>query len=210
MKARWKQLALGALACAIAFNSSAQDTDSLQTDGAWVLRFGAHVVDPTSDNGHLAGAKTSVGSSMRPTFSIEYMLTPQWGFEALAALPFKHTLRLNGQRAATVRQLPPVLGVNYHFLAGAAVSPFVGLGVNYTHFYDANGVGPLSGTHVVAKDSWGAAAHGGIDFRLSERWILTADVRWIDIRSKIHVDGADVGKAKIDPLVYGLSVGWRF
>jgi outer membrane protein len=205
MKMQWKQLALGVLACAIAVNSSAQDADT-----PWVLRFGAHIVDPTSNNGYLAGAKTSVSSSTRPTFSIEYMLTPQWGFEALAALPFQHTLRLNGQRAATVKQLPPVLGVNYHFLAGSAVSPFVGLGVNYTHFYDANGVGPLFGAHVVAKDSWGAAAHGGVDFRLSERWVLTADVRWMDIRSKVRVNGAYVGTTKIDPLAYGLSVGWRF
>ena len=205
MKTQWKQLALGVLACAIAVNSSAQDADT-----PWVLRFGAHIVDPTSNNGYLAGAKTSISSSTRPTFSIEYMLTPQWGFEALAALPFQHTLRLNGQRAATVKQLPPVLGVNYHFLAGAAVSPFLGLGVNYTHFYDVNGVGPLFGAHVAAKDSWGAAAHGGIDFRLSERWILTADVRWMDIRSKVHVDGAYVGTAKVDPLAYGLSVGRRF
>lgn len=138
------------------------------------------------------------------------MLTPQLGFEALAALPFQHTLRLNGQNAATVKQLPPVLGVNYHFLAGSVVSPFVGLGVNYTHFYDAHGDGPLFGTHVVAKDSWGAAAHAGVDYRLSERWLLTADVRWMDIRSKVHVDGAYVGTTKVDPLAYGLSVGWRF
>ncbi len=205
MKTRWLQGVLGAIICTGAVGASAQDAD-----GPWVLRVGAHEVEPTSSNGYLAGAKTSIGSSTRPTFSIEYMLTPQLGFEALAALPFKHTLRLNGQRAATVKQLPPVIGVNYHFLAGAAVSPFVGLGVNYTHFYDANGVGPLSGAHVVAKDSWGAAAHGGIDFRLSERWVLTADVRWMDISSRVHVDGAYVGTAKVNPFAYGLSVGWRF
>lgn len=205
MKTWRKQIGLSVLACAIAGNISAQDMDS-----PWVVRVGAHVVDPTSSNGYLAGARTSISSSTRPTFSIEYMLTPQVGFEALAALPFQHTLRLNGQSAATVRQLPPVLGVNYHFLAGATLSPFVGVGVNYTHFYDAHGNGPLFGTHVVAKDSWGAAAHGGIDYRLSERWLLTADVRWMDIRSKVHVNGAYVGTAKVDPFAYGLSAGWRF
>lgn len=205
MKIIWRQAMLGALTCVVAGNISAQDAN-----GPWVLRFGAHVVDPASSNGYLAGARTSISSSTRPTFSIEYMLTPQLGFEALAALPFEHTLRLNGQRAATVRQLPPVIGANYHFLAGSVVSPFVGLGVNYTHFYDAHGVGPLFGTHVVAKDSWGAAAHGGVDFRLSERWIITADVRWMDIRSRVHVNGGYVGTAKVDPLAYGLSAGWIF
>jgi outer membrane protein len=52
----------------------------------------------------------------------------------LAALPFKHEVRLDGQMAATTMQLPPVLGVNDHFLPDAKVSPFVGVGLNYTHF----------------------------------------------------------------------------
>ncbi|EIL91126.1 OmpW family outer membrane protein [Rhodanobacter sp. 115] len=179
-------------------------------DSHWVVRIGAHVVDPASDNGHLAGMKTGVGDSTRPTGSIEYLVTPNWGVEALAALPFKHEVKLDGVKAARTRQLPPVIGVNYHFLPDAAVSPFVGAGLNYTYFFDTKGKGLLQGAHVKADDSWGAAAHAGIDITLSSHWLLTADVRWIDIRSDIHVNGAKVGTAKIDPWVYGLSFGYRF
>lgn len=176
----------------------------------WVVRFGAHVVDPQSDNGHLAGMKTSIDNDAKPTGSIEYLLTPNWGVEALAALPFRHELKLDGQRAATTKQLPPVIGVNYHFLPDAEVSPFVGLGVNYTYFFDTKGRGLLQGAQVSADDSWGAAAHAGVDVKLSRNWLFTADLRWIDIRSDIHVDGAAVGTAKVNPWVYGLSLGYRF
>lgn len=176
----------------------------------WVVRFGAHVVDPQSDNGRLAGMKASIGSDTKPTGSIEYLFTPNWGVEALAALPFRHEVKLDGQRAATTRQLPPVIGVNYHFLPDAEVSPFVGLGLNYTYFFDTKGRGLLQGARVSADDSWSAAAHAGIDVKLSRNWLFTADVRWIDIRSDIHVNGANVGTARIDPWVYGLSVGYRF
>jgi outer membrane protein len=179
-------------------------------NGNWAVRFGAHVVDPQSDNGRLAGMKASVGSDTKPTASIEYLFTPNWGIEALAALPFSHEVKLDGQRAATTRQLPPVIGANYHFLPDATVSPFLGLGINYTYFFDTKGRGLLQGARVTAADSWGAAAHAGMDVRLSQAWLFTADVRWIDIRSDIHVNGAYAGTAKINPWVYGLSLGYRF
>lgn len=179
-------------------------------NGDWVLRFGAHVVNPTSDNGHLAGMKASIDSDTKPTVSLEYMATPSWGVEVLAALPFKHEVKLDGQKAASTKQLPPVIGVNYHFLPDAKVSPFLGVGVNYTRFFDAHGEGLLQGAKVKIDSSWGAAAHAGVDVQLAPRWRLTADLRWIDIRSDVHVNGANVGRAKVDPLVYGLSFGYRF
>jgi outer membrane protein len=184
----------------------AADTDN----DSWVIRFGAHVVDPASNNGNLAGMKTTIGNSTRPTASIEYLLTPSLGIEALAAVPFRHDIRLDGQTAATTKQLPPVIGVNYHFLAGQTISPFVGAGLNYTLFFGTRGQGILQGASVRIDNSFGPAAHAGIDYNLSSKWLLTADVRWIDIRGTVHVDGANVGKAKVDPLVYGLSAGYRF
>ncbi|WP_369929656.1 OmpW family protein [Xanthomonas sp. NCPPB 2632] len=179
-------------------------------DNPWIVHVGAHRVDPTSDNGHLAGMKASVGSSTRPTFSIEYLFTPAWSVELLAALPFEHDVRLSGQRAVSVKQLPPVLGVNYRFLVGQPVSPFVGVGVNYTRFYDASGHNALQGANVDLDSSWGIAWHGGIDIALDPRWTLTVDARYMDIDSRVRVGGARVGTAHIDPWVYGVSAGYRF
>ena len=179
-------------------------------DDAWVLHLGAHVVDPKSDNGQLAGMKASISSDTKPTVSVEYLLTPSWSIDLLAAVPFRHDVRLNGVTAASTKQLPPTLGVNYHFMPGATVSPFIGAGINYTYFFSTKGRGPLQGTHVKIDNSWGAAAHAGIDVQLSPQWLLTADVRWIGISGDVHVNGVKVGTAKVDPLVYGLSFGYRF
>lgn len=179
-------------------------------DDSWVVRFGAHMVVPQSDNGQLAGMKSSIDNDVKPTASIEYLITPSWGIEALAAVPFEHDIRLDGQKAATTKQLPPVLGVNYHFMPSATISPFIGAGVNRTIFFSTRGTGLLQGDSVKIADSWAAAAHAGVDFRLSPRWLLTADVRWIDIKGDVHVDGANVGTAKVNPWVYGVSFGYRF
>lgn len=192
-------------AMAIAPAAHAQDNDN------WVVRFGVHAVDPKSNNGNLAGARASVDTSVRPTGSIEYMFTPNIGVDLLAAWPFQHDVKLAGLgKVAQTKQLPPTLGVNYHFMPDSTVSPFVGIGLNYTNFFDTKSAGALSGASVSIANSWGVAAHAGIDVKLSPKWIFTADLRWVDIESDVKVNGAKVGTAKIDPLVYGVSLGYRF
>ncbi|QWT21681.1 outer membrane beta-barrel protein [Bacillus sp. NP157] len=178
-------------------------------DGPWTLHFGAHVVDPASTTGEIAGMRSSVSKGTRPTLSVEYRFAPGWTVEALAALPFQHEVRLAGSRAVSVKQLPPVLGVNYHFMEGARVSPFVGAGVNYTWFFDANGRNALQGTRVDVGNSWGAAGHAGVDIHLDERWTFTVDARYIDLDAKVKVNGARVGTVHVDPWVYGASFGYR-
>lgn len=197
-----------ALALIVAPLAHAADTNA--TDDNWVVRFGAHVVDPKADNGHLAGMKTTISNNAKPTVSIEYMITPAIGVDALAAIPFRHEVRLDGQKAVTTKQLPPTFGLNYHFLAGQPISPFVGAGFNYTRFFSTKGAGILQGTNVKIDNSWGVATHVGVDFYLSPKWMITADVRWIEIRGNVHVNGTNVGRATVDPWVYGLSAGYRF
>jgi outer membrane protein len=178
----------------------------------WTFKVGAHQVDPKSDNGTLAGGtlKTDVSGDWRPTFQLEYFLNPNWGVEVLAATPFKHDVKLNGVKAAEVSHLPPTVSVQYHFNPGGKVSPFVGIGLNYTAFFDVKERGPLAGTQLTLGKSWGAAAHAGLDFTLSERWLMSVDLRWMDIDTEARVNGAKVGTVNIDPLAYGLAVGYRF
>lgn len=178
----------------------------------WTFKVGAHQVQPRSDNGRLAGGslQSDVSGDWRPTFQLEYFLGESWGVELLAATPFKHDVKLNGAKAAEVSHLPPTLSLKYHFNRGGKVSPFVGIGLNYTAFFDVEERGPLAGTQLTLGKSWGAAAHAGLDFALDERWLLAVDVRWMDIDTEARVNGAKVGTVNIDPLAYGLAVGYRF
>ena len=178
----------------------------------WVFRFGIHDVAPQSNNGTLAdGAyKAELSDSARPTASIEYLFTPNVGLDVLAAWPFTHTLDLNGIKAAEFKQLPPTVGVNWHFLTDGSWSPFVGVGLNYTYVFDEKTQGPLAGTKLSVDNSFGPAAHLGVDFNVAPRWLITVDARWIDIEATAHVNGADVGKVKVDPWVFGISAGYRF
>ncbi|ANB19511.1 OmpW/AlkL family protein [Dokdonella koreensis] len=180
--------------------------------GDWQVKVGAHVVDPKSNNGTLADGtlKARVDSDWKPTFTVEYYFSRNLGLEVLAALPFKHEVKLNGAKAAETKHLPPTVSLQWHFLPDAKVNPFVGLGLNYTRFFSTDETGPLEGTNLDLDDSWGLAAHLGVDFALKDRWSLTVDARWMDIDTDVKVNGTKVGTVNIDPLVYGIAVGYRF
>ncbi|QNK03437.1 OmpW/AlkL family protein [Dyella telluris] len=180
-------------------------------DDNWVVRVGAAVVAPKSNNGTLAGARADVSSSGRPTIDLEYMFTPNWGLDVLAATPFLHDISLAGLgTVARTKELPPTFGINYHFMPGAAWSPFLGAGVNYTNFFGTHATGALYGSSVSIANSWGPAVRAGFDLKISEKWLATVDVRWAYIEGDVKVDNAKVGTAKIDPIVFGASVGYRF
>ncbi|HEY6894131.1 MAG TPA: OmpW family outer membrane protein [Rhodanobacteraceae bacterium] len=201
-----------ALPAAIAACFALAAAPHARAEDPWTFRFGIHDVSPKSGNGSLAGGalKADLDDSVRPTASIEYLFTPNLGIDLLAAWPFEHTLKLNGAKAATLKQLPPTLGLNWHFMPEAAFSPFVGVGVNFTKVFDEKTTGPLAGADLSIGDSWGLAAHAGFDVTLSPKWLLTADVRWMDIDSSVRVNGTGVGTVNVDPWVFGVSAGYRF
>lgn len=179
-----------------------------QSKGDWTVGVGAHQVNPKSDNGALAGGTLplDIGSSVRPTITAEYFIADGLGIEVLAALPFQHDIDVKGVgRVGSTKHLPPTFSLQYHFNHAGKVSPFVGAGLNYTTFFSEDTTGALAGTRLSLDDSWGAALHAGVDFKVGERGALRVDARWIDIDTDVSVNGAGVGTANIDPLVYGLA-----
>lgn len=199
-------------ACLLAAALSVPSSASAHEAGDWLLRVGAHVVDPKSDNGRLAGGalKADVGSDLKPTAMIEYMLSDHLGLELIVAAPFRHDIKLNGAHAGSTRHLPPTLSLQWHFNPRGTVQPFVGAGLNYTWFDGERSAGPIDGTRLKLSNSWGLAVHAGIDFKLNQNWFVGADLRWLDIDTKVRVDGASVGTVNIDPIAYGAYVGYRF
>ena len=177
-----------------------------QSAGEMTLGLGLGFVNPKSDNGTVAGGATEIDSNARPTVTFEYFIRDNIGIELLAALPFKHDIYVGGAKAGVTKHLPPTVSVNYHFPTGGAIKPFVGVGVNYTTFFeDTSPLGKLD-----IEDSWGLAAHLGMDYAISEKGAVRFDVRYIDIDSDVKLNGAKVGKVEIDPLVVGVSYVMKF
>ncbi|PZO09428.1 MAG: hypothetical protein DCF27_05840 [Lysobacteraceae bacterium] len=183
-----------------------------QQAGDWTFGLGAHVVSPKSGNGSLAGGAldADVGDNWRPTITGEYFFRDNWGIEILASLPFQHDIDLNGVKAGSTKHLPPTLSLQYHFNGSEKVKPFIGAGVNYTIFFSQETTGPLAGANLDLDNSWGLAAHAGVDFAVGDKKWLRVDARWIDIDTDVKVNGASVGTVNIDPMVYGAAFVWQF
>ncbi len=177
----------------------------------WFVRAGVHNVDPKSSSGTLAGTfKATIDSDIKPTIAFGYHLNDNIAIELLAALPFKHEVSLDGVGAVDFTHLPPTLSLQYYFAPDAKVNPFVGAGVNYTWTYDEKTKGPIAGTKVGIENSWGLAAQAGLLFQTGRNWDIVADVRYIDIDAKVKLNGAEIGKVDVNPLVYGIAVNFRF
>ncbi|HEU0306996.1 MAG TPA: OmpW family outer membrane protein [Lysobacter sp.] len=179
-----------------------------QSAGTWTLGVGVHQVDPQSDSG-VDGL--DVDSSVRPTITGEYFIADNLGIEVLAALPFEHDIDVDGAgTVGSTKQLPPTVSLQYHFNSAGTVSPFIGAGLNYTTFFSEDTEGALQGADLKLDDSWGLAAHAGLDFAIGQKGAIRIDVRWIDIDADASVNGAKLGTVEIDPLVYGAAYVFKF
>jgi len=177
-----------------------------QSQGDMTLGFGLGLVEPKSKNGTVAGGAATIDGNVRPIVTFEYFLRDNLGLEVLAALPFKHKIKVNGAFAGTTQHLPPTVSVNWHFPTGGAIKPFVGLGLNYTNFFKEKS--PLGTLKI--DDSIGLAAQIGADYAVSDRGALRLSLRYIDIDADVKLNGVKIGKANIDPLVASLSYVMKF
>lgn len=175
--------------------------------GDKLLRVGVTTVDPKSNN----NPTVDVDSGSTLTFNGTWFYSENWGIELLAALPFSHDIELkDGTKVGETDHLPPTLSLQYHFIPDGQFQPYVGLGVNMTLFFDEDLTGPLAGSDLDLETSFGLAAQVGVDIELNDKWLLNFDVRWIDISTEAEVDGTSIGDVDIDPLVYGVYIGYRF
>jgi len=177
--------------------------------GDWLLRVGAGVVDPNSDNGDVV----SVDSGTSLVFNGSYFFTPNIAIEVLAAAPFSHDVDLEGGggKVAEVKHLPPTVSVQYHFDTAGKFNPYIGAGLNFTLFFDEDTSGALTGQDLDLDDSFGLAAQVGADIELTDTMFLNFDARWIDIDSDAEVSPLGLAfDVEIDPMVYSLTLGWKF
>ncbi len=187
-------------------------TDSLNYGaGQFWTRAGIAKVSPKSDNGSIdaIGADVDVGDDSAFAFTLGYRFTDTLGIELLAAQDFDHDISLNGEKAGSVDHLPPTLTLQYYPLGGrdSRIQPYIGAGINYTHFSDET---LDDGTSLEMDDSWGGAAQIGADLVINDHWAANVAVWYLDIDSDVTVAGSIHDKVEIDPIVTMAGISYRF
>jgi outer membrane protein len=200
--------------------------------GDFIVRGGATMVNPDNDKSNimLAGADSTmtltVDDNTQLGLNFVYFYDSNWAIELLAATPFKHdvtiqdknaVLGVDGANLGEVSHLPPTLSALYYFDTNSAFKPYVGLGINYTVFFDedfASAPKSLGLSNLDLDGSFGLSAQIGADYHLDDKWSLNASMRYIDINTEATFDvaGNNIGKANIDvdPMVYSLMLGYKF
>lgn len=200
--------------------------------GDFIVRAGAAQVDPNDDSDALAvngvvlpGTEAEVDDDTQLGLTFTYMLTNHIGIELLAATPFDHDLEadLGGLKvdAGSAKHLPPTVSLQYFPMDSASkFQPYVGVGVNYTKFFDEDvdseleATLGLTGGDLEIDDSWGWSAQVGFDYEIDEHWLINASIWYIDLETeaKFKFDQPVVIETDvdIDPMVYMIAVGYKF
>lgn len=189
------------------------------------VRARAILVSPTEKAGPVlptfSTGSVSVTDSWAPEVDVTYFVKPHIGVELIAATT-KHKVHGEGSltgvgKVADTWVLPPTLTLQYHFAPEAKVRPYVGVGVNYTHFYSEKASSSLQtaigSTAVHLKDSFGYDLQAGVDVQLQRNLFLNLDVKYLDIDTTARLTtGTLVNRVKVslDPIVAGIGIGVRF
>lgn len=186
-------------------------TQALAQDTNWMVRARAVHLDPANASAQLAGSgapdRIHVSSKTIPEVDVSYFFSPNLAAELVLTVPQRHRVTLDGADIGSFRHLPPTLSVQYHFAPQSAWRPYLGAGLNYTRI---SRVRLLGGAADLESDSWGMALQAGLDVRLDARWSLNLDVKKLRLRSDLLIGGATASQVKVDPVLFGAGVGYRF
>jgi outer membrane protein len=196
MKKTLLAVAMTAMLCATA---SAQTT----APGPWLVRLRAVNLD--SVNGDSTGLALSINNKVLPELDISYFFTPNIAAELVLTVPQKQTLSAGGTEIGSFKHLPPSLTLQYHFPMNG-FKPYVGAGINYTRI---SAVSLPAGVDV-DRNSFGPVLQVGVDIPVGKNLYLNLDVKKAYIRTEVSANGVGLGTFKIDPLLVGVGLGWRF
>jgi outer membrane protein len=171
----------------------------------WTVR--ARAVHLDMSNKDSTGLGLTVNNRTIPEVDVGYFFSPNLAAELALTVPQKQMVSSNGTDIGTFRHLPASLMMQYHFTGPSGMKPYVGAGVNYTHIGSVN---ILSGAGALDSHSWGAALQVGVDFPIDRNWSFNLDLRKIYLKTDVYASGANAGTLKLNPVMAGIGLGYRF
>ena len=201
----------------------------------FMIRIRGIAVIPDSGKGGISQAVTGRAALLNgqvkakeaymPEVDVTYFFTKNIAVEAICCVSV-HNIKgslPNGTGLGTIGRtwvFPPTVMLQYHFTDFGAFKPYVGVGVNYTHFFDTKAKGALAAAPFLGdlklKDTWGVAGQVGFDYMLNRNWGINVDVKRILMEPKFSSYNTTTGtlnaagKAKINPWIIGVGVTYRF
>lgn len=189
-------------------------------DPRFQVRLRGIVIDPNvKETIDPIGGFADVSTEWVPELDFTLFINDNIAFELIAAIA-EHDIEVFDSAVGDlsigdVLVLPPTLLAQYHFNFGQW-RPYIGGGVNITGFFDedvsAGGNGGII-TDFNVETSFGPAAQFGVDYFITDNWLINADFKFIFIDADLTIDtvlGPVIADADINPLVFGVGIGYKF
>lgn len=198
-------------AAVLATLSLVAGSNAMAEESPWLVRVRAVHLDPADKSDQVGGTGASdrltISSKTIPEFDVSYFFTPNIAAELVLTYPQRHDVMLDGAKIGSFKHLPPTLLLQYHFVNDSPFKPYLGAGVNYTTMSKVDILGGKAG---LEHDSVGLALQAGLDYAIDKKWSVNFDVKKVQIRSDVFIGGAKASRVKVDPLLVGVGVGYRF
>jgi outer membrane protein len=179
-------------------------------ESPWMVRARAVYVDMVNQDNTSLGANLNVSNKTIPELDVSYFFNKNVAAELILTIPQEQSVYSNGTRLGSFKHLPPTLLGQYHFTNFNGFKPYVGAGVNFTKISKENiTVTSANDTHL-ENNSIGFALQAGVDIPLTKQVSFNVDVKKIQLKSDVYVGGSNVGTLKLDPVLVGVGVGYRF
>lgn len=172
-------------------------------ENPWMVRVRA--VNVNWENGGQANTGNSnvwADDKTIPEVDISYFFNKNLAAELVLTYPQNVDIYSGSTKLGHVKALPPSLLLQYHFTNFGQVKPYVGAGVNLTHF----GKNDSYGGPAVDKYSVGYAAQVGVDYMIDKHWGVNLDVKYLQIDTNVST----VGELKLNPVTAGVGVTYKF
>jgi outer membrane protein len=174
------------------------------SESPWQIRLRSVHLDSVNKDTTPLGL--SIDNKSFASIDFSYFFDKNMAAELSLTSDQKQRVFANGTDIGSFKHLPTTLLMQYHFTDFEGFKPYVGGGITYTHF---------SGTSLppgVSLDShsWGTAFQVGVDFPIDKNWSINLDVKKAYIRTDVYADGSSLGRLRVDPVLYGVGIGYRY
>jgi len=148
----------------------------------------------------------SIDNKTFAAMDFTYFLSKNLAAELFLTTNQRQRVFSNGADIGSFKHSQPTLMLQYPFTEFDGFKPYVGGGVTYTRF---SGVSLPPGV-TLDSHNWGAAFQVGVDFPIDKNWSINLDVKKAYIRTDVYADGSNLGRLRVDPLLYGVGIGYRY
>jgi len=175
---------------------------------------GIDVIPVESSEITVINGEANADNAIVPELDFSYFFTENIGMELILATT-KHNVvaektDLGVVPLGSIWVLPPTLTLQYHFLPRGQVCPYVGVGLNFTIFYNET-LPAATVTDISYGGSFGPAFQGGVDVALNDKWDLNLDLKKVLINTNVEInDNAIHADVDLHPWILGAGFRYHF